>query len=238
MLSFASPSLQPAILAQNPRKGFLGSGQARTASLIVPRVYLSDYSTAHDEKKVTALNITHVLSLLDTDPIIPDCIPADRRLHITVADRSDVDISQYLTQTTEFITAALVESEENNVLVRAATMYLPTSPLIHLGAQVHCFQGVSRSAIVVCAYLVATTSMNAPESIAYVQGKRSIVSPNFGFRKQLQAWGAQYYGDTTKKSPVARMTEGIAERIRELKAAAGASPSPAKLKPRSPKPVS
>jgi len=219
MLSFASPSLQPAILAQNPRKGFLGSGQARTASLIVPRVYLSDYSTAHDEKKVTALNITHVLSLLDTDPIIPDCIPADRRLHITVADRSDVDISQYLTQTTEFITAALVESEENNVLV-------------------HCFQGVSRSAIVVCAYLVATTSMNAPESIAYVQGKRSIVSPNFGFRKQLQVWGAQYYGDTTKKSPVARMTEGIAERIRELKAAAGASPSPAKLKPRSPKPVS
>ncbi|KAJ7230703.1 protein-tyrosine phosphatase-like protein [Mycena pura] len=219
MLSFASPSWQPAILARNPRKGFLGSGQARIASPIVPHVYLSDYFTAHDEKQVMALNITHVISVLDRDPTIPDCIPEDRRLHIAVADRSDVDISQYLTQTTEFITAALVESEENNVLV-------------------HCFQGVSRSAIVVCAYLVATTSMNASESIAYVQGKRSIVSPNFGFRKQLQVWGAQYYGDTTKQSRVARMTEGFAERLRELKAAAGASPSPAKLKPRSPKPVS
>jgi len=217
MLSFASPSWQTAILAQNPRKGFLGSGQARIASPIVPRVYLSDYFTAHNEKQVVALNITHVVSLLDTVPTIPDCIPEDRRLHIAVADRPDVDISQYFTQTTEFITAALLESEENNVLV-------------------HCFQGVSRSAIVVCAYLVATTSMNASESIAYVQGKRPIVCPNFGFRKQLQAWGAQNYGDTTKQSRVARMTEGIAERIRELKVAAGAPPSPAKLKPRSPKP--
>jgi len=215
MLSFASPSWQSAILAQNPR-GI--SAKARIASLIVPRVYLSDYFTAHDAKQLAQLNITHVVSVLDRDPTIPECIPDQRRLHISIADRSDADIQQYLTQTTEFITAALAESEENNVLV-------------------HCFQGVSRSATVVCAYIVATTYMTASESIAYVQSKRSIVCPNLGFRNQLQAWSIQFYGNNAKRSGgsrVARMTDGIAERIRELKAAAGAPPTTIKFKAKPP----
>jgi atypical dual specificity phosphatase len=116
MLSFAAPSWQTTILAQNPR-GLLGSGKARIASLIVPRVYLSDYFTACDAKQLSQLNITHVISVLDRDPTIPECIPDDHRLHISIADQSDADIQQYLTQTTEFITAALTESENNNVLV-------------------------------------------------------------------------------------------------------------------------
>jgi atypical dual specificity phosphatase len=116
MLSFAAPSWQTTILAQNPR-GLLGSGKARIASLIVPRVYLSDYFTAHDAKQLSQLNITHVISVLDRDPTIPECIPDDHRLHISIVDQSDADIQQYLTKTTEFITAALTESENNNVLV-------------------------------------------------------------------------------------------------------------------------
>ncbi|KAJ7272544.1 protein-tyrosine phosphatase-like protein [Mycena haematopus] len=220
MLSFASPNWQTAILAQNPRKGLLGSGKARTASLIVPRVYLSDYFSARDAKLLAQLNITHVISILERDPTIPECIPDDHRLHISsVADRADANIQQYLTQTTEFITAALAENENNNVLV-------------------HCFQGVSRSATVVCAYIVATTYMTASESIAYVQSKRSIVSPNSGFRHQLQAWSVQFYGNNAKHtgaSRVARISDGIAERIREFKATAGAPPATVKFKPKPPK---
>ncbi|KAJ7626368.1 protein-tyrosine phosphatase-like protein [Mycena polygramma] len=216
MLSFSSPSWQASILAQNPRAGLLGSGKARMASLIVPRVYLSDYFTARDEKQLAQLNITHVISVLDREPSIPECIPTDskHRLLISIADRSDADIQQYLTQTSEFITAALAESEDNNVLV-------------------HCFQGVSRSATVVCGYLVATTYMTASESICYVQSKRAVVCPNLGFRNQLQAWSIQFYGNNAKQSGgsrVARMTDGIAERIRELKASAGAPPSTVKFK--------
>ncbi|KAJ6581161.1 protein-tyrosine phosphatase-like protein, partial [Mycena capillaripes] len=167
MLSFTSPNWQTAILAHNPR-GLLG-GKGRNASLIMPRVYLSDYFTAHDAKQLAQLNITHVITVLDRDPVIPECIAENHKLHISIADRSDADIQQYLTQTTEFITAALAENENNNVLV-------------------HCFQGVSRSATVVCAYIVATTYMTASESVAYVQSKRSVVCPNLGFRNQLQAW--------------------------------------------------
>ncbi|KAJ7460662.1 protein-tyrosine phosphatase-like protein [Mycena latifolia] len=206
MLSFAAPSWQTAVLAQNPR-GPLGSGKARKASLIVPRLYLSDYFTAHDEKQLSKLGITHIVSILDRVPTIPECIPENHRLHISIADRADVDIQQYLDQTTEFINAALDESEDNKVLV-------------------HCFQGVSRSATVVCAYLVATTSMTAPESVAYVQAKRSVVCPNLGFRKQLETWSVKFYANNGKRPSgrVSRLTEGIAERIRELKAATGAPP--------------
>ncbi|KAJ7065208.1 protein-tyrosine phosphatase-like protein [Mycena amicta] len=214
MLSFAAPSWHTGILApQNPRSSLLASGKARLPSLIVPRLYLSDYLTAHNEKDLVRLNISHVVSVLDRVPSIPGHIPEDRKLHISVADRSDVDISQYLTQTTAFIAAALAESEDNNVLV-------------------HCFQGVSRSATVVCAYLVATTSMSSSESIGYVQGKRPIVCPNLGFRRQLQAWSAQNYGESMKRGRVGKFTSSFAETFRELKAIAGAQPSTAKLKPR------
>ncbi|KAJ7493398.1 protein-tyrosine phosphatase-like protein [Mycena galericulata] len=211
MLSFAAPSWQTAILAQNARKGPLGSGKARMASLIIPRVYLSDYFTATNEKQLSHLHITHVVSILDRVPNIPECIPETNRLHISVADRVDADILSYLDQTTEFISAALAENEENVVLV-------------------HCFQGVSRSATVVCAYIVATTTMTATEAISYAQAKRSVVCPNHGFRNQLQTWSAQFYSNDAKRtgSRVSRLSQGIAERIRELKAVAGSPPTAAK----------
>ncbi|KAJ7035600.1 protein-tyrosine phosphatase-like protein [Mycena alexandri] len=217
MLSFSTPTWQTAVLTQNG--GLLGSGKARLASLIVPRVYLSDYFTARDPKQLSRLKITHVVSVLEREPTIPDYIPDNHKLHISVADRADVDIQQYLTQTTAFITAALEENEENNVLV-------------------HCFQGVSRSATVVCAYIVATTTLTATESITYAQAKRSVVCPNLGFRNQLQAWSQQFYGNNAKRSGgsrVSKMTEGIAGRIRDFKAAAGAPPT---LRPKvKPKPI-
>lgn len=57
--------------------------------------------------------------------------------------------------------------------------------------QVHCFQGVSRSATVVCAYLISNAGMTAMESITFVQSKRKIVSPNNGFRKQLYLYATR-----------------------------------------------
>ncbi|KAK7031435.1 tyrosine-protein phosphatase yvh1 [Favolaschia claudopus] len=217
MLSFApSPTWQTAVLAANPRAGLLGSGKARIASLILPRIYLSDYFSACDEHLLGRLGITHVVTVMDREAAIPECIPLDNRLRISIMDRADADIQQHLSQTTDFITAALAENEENNVLV-------------------HCFQGVSRSATVVCAYIVATTYYTCSESIAFVQSKRPIVCPNVGFRNQLQAWSVQFYGNNAKHPPghrtgVARISDGISERIRELKATAGATPA-IKFKP-------
>ena len=53
--------------------------------------------------------------------------------------------------------------------------------------------GISRSATAVCAYLVATTSMTAVEAIEFVRSKRSVISPNLGFRSQLDTYEEQLY---------------------------------------------
>ncbi len=79
--------------------------------------------------------------------------------------------------------------------------------------------GISRSATVVCAYLVATTPMIASEAIEYVIDKRSIVSPNTGFRSQLETYAVKFYGKglRTKGNVKARFSETVVDRVRRLK---------------------
>ncbi|KAJ3772656.1 protein-tyrosine phosphatase-like protein [Lentinula raphanica] len=144
---------------------------AECASLIIPRLYLSDFSTVMNEDTLSNLGVTHVVSVLDWAPEFLASIPTPHRLHISLSDLPTSNILPHLDTTTQFIKEALEQNETNIVLV-------------------HCFQGVSRSATVVCAYLIATAGMTAMESITFVQSKRKIVSPNNGFRKQLSLYAA------------------------------------------------
>lgn len=81
--------------------------------------------------------------------------------------------------------------------------------------------GISRSATVVCAYLVATTSMTAREAVDFAISKRAIVCPNLGFRRQLEAYSIRFYSRKSfAAKSAARITgvsEGIAARIKKLK---------------------
>ena len=56
--------------------------------------------------------------------------------------------------------------------------------------------GISRSATVVCAYVIATAepSMTVSEAIAFVQSKRPAVCPNPGFRTQLESYATRFAG--------------------------------------------
>ena len=82
--------------------------------------------------------------------------------------------------------------------------------------------GISRSATVVCAYLIATQAMPPTEALDYVISRRSIVCPNLGFRNQLEVYGMRYIGKTstsrypTRRRRITNMGEGIAHRIRKL----------------------
>lgn len=83
-------------------------------------------------------------------------------------------------------------------------------------------QGISRSATVVCAYLVATTDMTAIESIAHVQSIRGIVCPNIGFRRQLEEYSVQYmklkpHSPDMPGSPKLSSAMGIGARIKMLR---------------------
>ena len=50
---------------------------------------------------------------------------------------------------------------------------------------VHCDQGVSRSATAVLAYLMKERGMSVDQAFAYLQSKRGIVDPNYGFIQKL-----------------------------------------------------
>lgn len=75
--------------------------------------------------------------------------------------------------------------------------------------------GISRSATVVCAYLIATSDMRAAEAIAHTQIKRRIVCPNLGFRKQLEVYARQL--GKQPKQETSKAKGGFTERIRQLK---------------------
>lgn len=65
--------------------------------------------------------------------------------------------------------------------------------------------GISRSATVVAAYLVATRKMAGADAIAYVQRKRPIVCPNLGFRQQLDVYANKFVegdGSSEQFSPL------------------------------------
>ncbi|KAJ4473630.1 protein-tyrosine phosphatase-like protein [Lentinula aciculospora] len=162
------------------------------ASLIIPRLYLSDLATAVDEEIMQKLGVTHVVSILDWAPEFLASIPAPHRLHIRLADSATSDILAHLDTTTHFVRRALEGNESNVVLV-------------------HCFQGISRSATVICAYLISTAGMTAMESINFVQSKRRIASPNNGFRKQLHLYTKRVRGntDTVETESTEENTEAI-----------------------------
>lgn len=60
-------------------------------------------------------------------------------------------------------------------------------------------KGISRSGVVVMAYLMRRKNMNFSDVATFVAGKRPIVCPNLGFLKQLQLYEQMKYdleGDT------------------------------------------
>ena len=65
--------------------------------------------------------------------------------------------------------------------------------------------GVSRSATVVWAYLVATTRMNVDEALDFLIQKRSIVCPNLGFRVQTETYAATICGKPIQSSRKAKV---------------------------------
>jgi len=72
---------------------------------------------------------------------------------------------------------------------------------------VHCAAGISRSSSFVCAYLMKVDGLTFEEALEEVKKARPIVSPNLGFRKQLNLWYDMQFQleGTTKAHAVYKM---------------------------------
>jgi atypical dual specificity phosphatase len=137
------------------------------ASEILPRLYLSDMYTATDPITLKRLGITHVVSVVN-DPWhrYP---PHIRHMRLPIHDLPTSDIGGYFDNCVAWMKRALDKDEDARVMV-------------------HCMWGMSRSASVVIAYMMATRRTSLSQSLVHVKGKRRVVRPNHGFLDQLKCY--------------------------------------------------
>jgi dual specificity phosphatase 12 len=82
------------------------------------------------------------------------------------------------------------DSEYEDLLIHLPNACLFIETALSRGGKVlvHCVMGISRSATVVCAYLMVFQRLSASAAIQYVRKRRPEIHPNYGFVKQLHAF--------------------------------------------------
>lgn len=196
---------------------FGGGRFERQASQILPNLYLTDAMTARWGDTLDKLGVTHIVCAMEEPVTYPRTRQDVKILYIPVSDNVTSDLLSYFESAVEFINDALrttnlsaVDKEEVDAIKDVANVMEDNSrpfpsPTTETNSApknvvlVHCLAGISRSATVVCAYLLATTSMNTQETISFVRSKRSIIQPNYGFEKQLRSWEAKHFVATRKR---------------------------------------
>ena len=172
------------------------SSFASVDAVIDDRLYIGNLRAAAAPNLLASLGITHVLSVCPDHPItrattsLGECSASTiqgsmaeiQHLTISVQDSEYAEILPFLPRACTFIQDALaVKGVRNRVLV-------------------HCVMGVSRSATVIAAYLMKTRRIPHLAAISQIRQRRPVVHPNYGFRRQLQVFGAANYFEDTISS--------------------------------------
>ncbi|KAF7366183.1 Dual specificity protein phosphatase 12-like isoform X1 [Mycena venus] len=141
---------------------------------ILPNLFLGSEAGARNLEMLRKRGITHILTVM-VDPVPRGATAAEdgfRRMQIPVQDWPDQELMTYFKDANNFIDAARVTAQE--------------------AVLVHCYQGVSRSATIVAAYLMAShPPLHDDDSaaLAFLRARRPIVHPNSGFLAQLALYG-------------------------------------------------
>jgi len=158
---------------------------------IVPRLYLGCYQCARNQSGLASLGITHVLTVAFYRPLYESQFTYKV---IAVDDKDIEDLLVHMKPAVDFITDALNSHPKNKVFV-------------------HCRHGVSRSATMVTAYVMATQRLRLEPAFALVKAKRPRVGPNAGFRAQMLLWEKQVFGDATSVGGASAASAGVASDV-------------------------
>ena len=133
--------------------------------VVPPFLFVGGVGAAYNGDRLQAAGITHVLNVT---PNLQNLFPGRfTYLRVAVDDAPDADLAAHFDACTAFIDAA--RDAGGRVLV-------------------HCYQGVSRSVAVVCAYLVVTMRVDAATALDMVRrAGRPTAGPNSGFLRALRA---------------------------------------------------
>ena len=150
---------------------------------IIPNLYLGnaisaghiqslncdDYQTAIDKQryKLKSLGINNIISCIHADNIYEnkkDFTYLNIPFYDNIQNKEAYELDNYLSKAIRFIKRSIDNDE---------------------GVLVHCQAGVSRSASIVIAYIMAEYKWTFLKSYLFVRGKRNIIDPNPTFKKCL-----------------------------------------------------
>jgi dual specificity phosphatase 12 len=135
----------------------------------VPRarkLYIGGLYALYQTDLISAAGITHVLSVIDYDPLLQDRFKHLQHLHIRADDDPNENLLQHFDHVVKYIDAGLQEG----------------------GVFVHCAMGKSRSATLVVAYLMWKDGKGMAEALGQLCEGRPVCDPNLGFKEQLLVW--------------------------------------------------
>lgn len=148
--------------------------------------------------------LSHVLTV-NGQPPLPPAMARLSGVHlpclevIDLEDDTEQDILAVLPRCLQFIDAG-----------RAALYDPPPAHARPAGVLVHCTLGVSRSAAVVAAYIMARARVSLPEALVWLRAARPWVRPNDGFLEQLARFGAASAHSRCDLCALARVTRWYA----------------------------
>lgn len=169
---------------------------------ILPHLYLGSACHASSKATLQQLGITALLNVSQNCPnhfqdvFLYKCIP--------VQDTGSEDIGAWFQDAFHFIDE--VKSSNGKVLV-------------------HCRAGISRSATICIAYLMAKKRLRMEEAYEYVKSRRRVVSPNFNFMGQLLSFENQVF------SSAASANSSTSAPPSPLLAAVASTPDPDSMTP-------
>ncbi|KAF2730905.1 phosphatases II [Polyplosphaeria fusca] len=135
----------------------------------VPRagkLFIGGLYALYQTDLIKAAGITHVLSVIDYDPLLQDRFQQLKHLHIRADDDPNENLLQHFDAAVRYIDTGLREG----------------------GVFVHCAMGKSRSATLVVAYLMWKNGTSMDEALKQLCEGRPVCDPNFGFKEQLHVW--------------------------------------------------
>ncbi|PAV75976.1 hypothetical protein WR25_01586 [Diploscapter pachys] len=132
-------------------------------SEILPNLYLGSLRDATDDEQLRKYKIKAIVGVHD----MMNNHPRHEQLlvyRIKLSDCASENIATHFFDAIKFIHQCRIRNE---------------------AVMVHCLAGVSRSATIVTAYVMAVCDISYNHAISYISSKRPVVNPNFGFRMQL-----------------------------------------------------
>ena len=149
------------------------------------RLYIGGLYALYQTDLIRAAGITHVLSVIDYDPLLQDKFAHLKHFHIRADDHPNEDLLQHFPEAVRYIDQALkevgrIESTEKDASQDDAG---DTG-----GVFVHCAMGKSRSATLVVAYLMWKYDLDAGTALDQLCEGRPVCDPNPGFKEQLSVW--------------------------------------------------